>query len=125
VSEIPVGKATDAEDCTSVVSSDASVVSQPPAETDDGSLVTYDGETLRFRGVIDIYQAPKLQRELLAIVAESPAHLVVDVSQLEWIDAAAAQVLLAFRREMTCAQVVSPPDQVRERLERVGVWQQL
>lgn len=97
----------------------------PEPEDTSAPCLEFDGQTLYLRGTLDIYQAARLHRELLAIAAAPPPSLTVDVTHLERIDAAAAQVLLAFRREVPRAVIVRPPDPVRERLERVGVWQQL
>jgi anti-sigma B factor antagonist len=69
---------------------------QPVAgiERDDGAVV------VRLAGELDLYTAPTVRAELLAVCAESPERLVVDLSAVEFIDSTALGVLIEARSRL-------------------------
>ena len=58
-----------------------------------------DHTVISVAGEIDLYTAPKLQSELTAALAASPARLIVDMSQVDFCDSTGINVLLAAHRQ--------------------------
>lgn len=94
-----------------------------PASID--SVASFDGHVLTLRGSIDIYHAQALRLRLIEVLGTHPEDLAIDVSELKRLDAATAQLLLAFRREAPQARILTAPESVRDSLVRVGLWKLL
>jgi anti-sigma B factor antagonist len=58
-----------------------------------------DHTVISVTGEIDLYTAPKLQAELVAVLSGSPARLIVDMSGVEFCDSTGINVLLAAHRQ--------------------------
>jgi anti-sigma B factor antagonist len=74
-----------------------------------------DAAIVRVRGDVDIASAPKLREALLEVLAETPAtHLVVDLSDVEFIDSTGIGVVVGAHKRVTAnggrltAVVVTP-----------------
>jgi anti-sigma B factor antagonist len=60
-----------------------------------------DGTVVRLAGEVDLYNAPHVREALLEVAAELPSRLVVDLSEVEFIDSTAMAVLIEVRATMT------------------------
>ena len=49
---------------------------------------------IALRGEVDIYTAPKFKEDMLALIEEGAVDIVVDLSQVEFIDSTALGVLI-------------------------------
>jgi anti-sigma B factor antagonist len=63
-------------------------------ERQDGAVV------VSLAGELDLYNAPALRTALLAECAASPERLVVDLSEVEFVDSTALGVLIEARRRL-------------------------
>ena len=61
--------------------------------TDDATVVQLAGE-------LDLYNAPELRETLVALAGESPARLVLDLAEVEFVDSTALGVLIEARARM-------------------------
>ena len=85
-----------------------------------------DHTVLALAGEIDLYTAPKLQSELTsALAGGKSAHLVVDMSAVEFCDSTGMNVLLAAHRVATERggelSLAAPRPAVRKILEVTGL----
>ena len=84
-----------------------------------------DHVVLALAGEIDLYTAPKLQSELTSALAGKSAHLVVDMSAVEFCDSTGMNVLLAANRLATerggDLTLAAPRASVRKILEVTGL----
>ena len=85
-----------------------------------------DHVVLALAGEIDLYTAPKLQSELTAALAASKsAHIVVDMSAVDFCDSTGMNVLLAANRLATerggDLSLAAPRAPVRKILEVTGL----
>ena len=85
-----------------------------------------DHVVLALAGEIDLYTAPKLQSELMsALAGGKTAHIVVDMSAVEFCDSTGMNVLLAGHRLATerggDLTLAAPRASVRKILEVTGL----
>ena len=77
------------------------------------------------RGEIDLYTAPELEHALAGPVAEGTAQLVVDLSEVTFVDSTALHVFLRAARQLDREAgeliVVAPDPNVRKVFEITGV----
>ena len=86
---------------------------------DDHTIVTISGE-------IDLYTAPRLHGELVALIADGkPARVVVDMSGVEFCDSTGMNVLLSCLRRARERggelEIASPKPAVRKILQVTGL----
>jgi anti-sigma B factor antagonist len=77
-------------------------------------------------GEIDLYTAPKLHSELMAVLAAgAPLQLVVDMTRVEFCDSTGMNVLLAAHRKARedggDLQLASPRPAIRKVLQVTGL----
>jgi anti-anti-sigma regulatory factor len=72
-------------------------------------------------GEATIFEVARLRELLLAALRQRPTPKALDLSQLEALDTAGAQLLLAFKRESPALSVHSCPAQLRAHLENIGL----
>ena len=63
-------------------------------ERTDGAAI------VRLTGELDLYNAPQLRETLVALTDERPARLVLDLSDVEFVDSTALGVLIEARSRM-------------------------
>ncbi len=63
-------------------------------ERTDGAAI------VRLTGELDLYNAPQLREALVALTDERPARLVLDLSDVEFVDSTALGVLIEARSRM-------------------------
>lgn len=85
-----------------------------------------DDIVLVVAGEIDLYTAPRLQRELAAAVGDGdPGHVVVDMSGVEFCDSTGMNVLLAAHWRATerggSLELAAPRPSVRKILQVTGL----
>jgi anti-sigma B factor antagonist len=61
----------------------------------DGAVVVH------LTGELDLYNAPAMRETLFAVAAESPDRLVVDLTDVEFIDSTALGVLIEARTRLS------------------------
>jgi anti-sigma B factor antagonist len=80
-------------------------------------------------GEVDVVTAPKLGRRLLALLEEGKRRLVVDLSDITFIDSAGIGVLLNARRQICHRHgelvVVCPNERVRRSFQIMGLTEHL
>jgi anti-sigma B factor antagonist len=87
-------------------------------ERDGGAVV------VRLAGELDLYTAPTVRAGLLAVCAESPERLVVDLSAVEFMDSTALGVLIEARSrlaEKDGFMLASPRLEARRALQVSGL----
>jgi anti-sigma B factor antagonist len=86
-------------------------------ETVDGGVV------VRLAGELDLYNADAVRVALADAIAGSPQRLVVDLSQVEFIDSTALGVLIEARSKLGKGAVVlaSPGAETRRALQVSGL----
>lgn len=76
-------------------------------------------------GEIDLYTAPTLQTKLTEVVRDGPAHVVIDLSRVEFCDSTGMNVLLAalkrIRERDGSLVLAGPQSPVRRILEITGL----
>ena len=99
---------------------DLTLAEEPVRE--DTHLVAPSGE-------VDVVTAPKLGRRLLSLLEEGKRALVVDLSNITFIDSAGVAVLLNARRQICHRRgelvVVCPNERVRRSFQIMGLTQHL
>lgn len=80
-------------------------------------------------GEVDVVTAPKLGRRLLSLLEEGKRALVVDLSNITFIDSAGVAVLLNARRQICHRRgelvIVCPNERVRRSFQIMGLTQHL
>jgi anti-sigma B factor antagonist len=79
---------------------------------------------VKLGGELDLYNAPQVRETLLRVCADSPERVVVDLSEVEFIDSTALGVLIEARRELTNHRaflLAGPPLETRRALEISGL----
>ena len=61
---------------------------------------TEDATVVRLAGELDLYNAPELRVTLVALAGERPARLVLDLTEVEFVDSTALGVLIEARSRM-------------------------
>lgn len=82
------------------------------------------GVVVSLAGELDLYNAPQLRTALLAECAAAPERLVVDLSEVEFIDSTALGILIEARRRLggTDAFLLAAPGlETRRALETSGL----
>lgn len=82
-------------------------------------------QVIALRGAVRLDEADELKGQLLALVEEGPAHLVFDLSELEFLSSMGISALIAARNAVGKAGggacIVQPPRPVLELLELTRV----
>jgi anti-sigma B factor antagonist len=78
------------------------VTDEVPEDRRPVAVVEQDGSAtvVRLTGELDLYNAHEVRRALFAAAAESPERLVVDLSDVRFIDSTALGVLVEARRQL-------------------------
>ena len=82
------------------------------------------GIVVHLAGELDLYNAHEVRETLLAAVAENPHRLVVDLSDVEFVDSTALGVLVEARSPMTDRRsfvLASPVAETMRALEVSGL----
>ena len=93
---------------------------RPPVdgvERRNGSVV------VRLVGEIDLYNAEEVGSALAGLAAEQPQRVVVDLSEVEFVDSTALGALIEARRQLGESALVlaAPLPEVRRALEVAGL----
>lgn len=83
-----------------------------------------DAVVVSLAGELDLYNAEEVRRALLETLADGPALLVVDLSEVTFIDSTALGVLIEARSRMndrTGFRLAAPGLEVRRALEVSGL----
>ncbi|HWJ31075.1 MAG TPA: STAS domain-containing protein [Gaiellaceae bacterium] len=83
-----------------------------------------DACVVRLGGELDLYNAPQVRRALNDACAESPARIVVDLSEVTFIDSTALGVLIEARRQLdneNAFLLAAPGLETRRALEISGL----
>ena len=59
-----------------------------------------DATVVRLTGELDLYNAPELRETLVGLTGERPARLVLDLTEVEFVDSTALGVLIEARSRM-------------------------
>ena len=89
---------------------------------DDGTVV------VRLQGELDLHNAPELRAAFDEALARGPARLVVDLSDVEFLDSTALSALLGARKRQVdrgVFRVAAPGAEARRALRVAGVEQHL
>jgi anti-anti-sigma factor len=82
--------------------------------------VTGEVSIVRFEGDVDVTRAPSLRIELMSAVGNRHAGLVVDLTDVSYLDSAGVNVLFevadALRQHQLRMAVVIPPESIVERV---------
>jgi anti-sigma B factor antagonist len=83
-----------------------------------------DARVVKLGGELDLYNAPQVRETLLKVCANSPERVVVDLSEVEFIDSTALGVLIEARRQLTNNRaflLAGPALETRRALEISGL----
>lgn len=83
-----------------------------------------DACVVRLGGELDLYNAPHVRKALNAACADSPGRVVVDLSEVEFIDSTALGVLIEARRWLDNSRaflLAAPGLETRRALEISGL----
>jgi anti-sigma B factor antagonist len=82
-----------------------------------------DSRVVRLGGELDLYNAEQVRSALATVIDGNPERLVVDLSEVEFMDSTALSVLIEARRRVTGAQfrLAAPQDGTRRTLEVSGL----
>lgn len=77
-----------------------------PAFSVESELLLDDSHLVRVHGEIDLHAAPLLDRALTGILRTGAARIVVDLSEVPFLDTSGVDVLLAAAWQLAPARVV-------------------
>ena len=83
-----------------------------------------DALVVRLGGELDLYNAPQVRKALMDACADSPQRLVVDLSEVEFVDSTALGVLIEARRQLDNRRaflLAAPGLETRRALEISGL----
>jgi anti-sigma B factor antagonist len=83
-----------------------------------------DACVVRLGGELDLYNAPQVRQALTEAASESPARVVVDLSEVEFIDSTALGVLIEARTRLDNRRaflLAAPGLETRRALEISGL----
>jgi anti-anti-sigma factor len=82
-----------------------------------------DAVVVRLGGDLDLYNAEQVRSALAGAIARQPARVVVDVSQVEFLDSTALGVLVEARKQLPegALRLVAPQRETRRALEVSGL----
>jgi anti-sigma B factor antagonist len=82
-----------------------------------------DAVVVRLGGELDLYNAPLLRETLLDACGRSPGRIVLDLSEVEFIDSTALGVVIEARASLESRRVLlaSPAIDVRRALKVSGI----
>lgn len=85
-----------------------------------------DGSPLvKLRGELDMTTAPRLESAVASVIADSPARLVVDASELEFADSSAIALLVRWANLVRQVEIRQPPELLRRVIARMGLSDRL
>jgi anti-sigma B factor antagonist len=78
---------------------------------------------VRLAGEIDLYNAAEVGAALETVAKDQPARLVVDLTEVEFVDSTALGTLIEARKQLTDGRLVlaAPSRDVRRALEVAGL----
>jgi anti-sigma B factor antagonist len=103
------------------VGSDSDQLRQPAVagvETRDGGVVVH------LAGELDLYNAPQLRTALEEVAGSNPTRLVVDLTEVEFVDSTVLGILIEARRRLdngAAFLLAAPGRDVRRALEVSGL----
>ena len=83
-----------------------------------------DGSIIRLAGELDLYNAPAVREALLRASMDSPKRVIVDLSEVEFIDSTALGVLIEARTKLPNRKgflLAGPGLETRRALESSGL----
>jgi anti-sigma B factor antagonist len=83
-----------------------------------------DARVVRLGGELDLYNAPQVREALAEACADSPARVVVDLSEVEFLDSTALGVLIEARTKLDNPRaflLAAPGLETRRALEVSGL----
>jgi anti-sigma B factor antagonist len=83
-----------------------------------------DARVVRLGGELDLYNAPQMREALAEACADSPARVVVDLSEVEFLDSTALGVLIEARTKLDNPRaflLAAPGLETRRALEVSGL----
>ena len=83
-----------------------------------------EARVVKLGGELDLYSAPRIRDALMGACAESPERVVVDLSEVDFIDSTALGVLIEARARLTNNRaflLAGPGLQARRALEICGL----
>ena len=87
-----------------------------------------DATVVRLTGELDLYNAPELRETLVGLAGERPARLVLDLTEVEFVDSTALGVLIEARSRMDDRKaflLAAPGFETRRALKISGLDQHL
>lgn len=97
----------------------------PAVDLQVSTRVQEDRTVVVAAGEIDLYTAPTLQTQLTEVVRDGPAHVVIDLSGVEFCDSTGMNVLLValkrVRERDGSLALAGPQSPVRRILEITGL----
>jgi anti-sigma B factor antagonist len=97
------------------------------AELDLQTEIVGDTAHVAVRGEVDVATTPQLRELLHGLVQDGVHHIVLDCTELAFLDSSGIGLLVATRKRLTDGELVidSPQPHVRKVLELTGVNEQL
>src|SRR6267378_1014264 len=106
------------------MSSTRASTAEPGAGLSIAAAETVDGVRLELSGELDLASAPQFERALARAMRAHPARLVLDLSDLSFLDSCGLRELLGAQRaceEAGCALTLIAGDPARRLFELTGV----
>jgi anti-anti-sigma factor len=77
---------------------------------------------VKLAGDLDLYNAEQVRSALVGVIDRSPSRVVVDASEVEFIDSTALGVLIDAHRKLEGGlRVANPQDPIRRALQISGI----
>jgi anti-anti-sigma factor len=77
---------------------------------------------MKLAGDLDLYNAERVRSALAGVIDRSPSRVVIDASEVEFIDSTALGVLIDAHRKLEGGlRVASPQDPIRRALQISGI----
>jgi anti-anti-sigma factor len=77
---------------------------------------------VKLAGDLDLYNAEQVRSALVGVIDGAPSRIVIDASEVEFIDSTALGVLIDAHRKLEGGvRVASPQDPIRRALEISGI----
>ncbi len=83
-----------------------------------------DAFVVKLGGELDLYNAPQVREALMQVCADSPTRIVVDLSEVEFIDSTALGILIEARTKLEnqrAFMLAAPGLETRRALEISGL----
>jgi anti-anti-sigma factor len=77
---------------------------------------------VKLAGDLDLYNAEQVRSALVGVIDQAPSRIVIDASEVEFIDSTALGVLIDAHRKLEGGlRVASPQDPIRRALQISGI----